>query len=711
MTDNSLNTERKDQSPSGDKTERLGKEDERDIDENSPDLEKRSSTDTKTQSDEIARGSIFDKIIHFTSLVVEGVKSWIILTTAIAISPALFLWPLFHYRHLDCVLNNQLVRDLRNQSFVFIALSFFFMIFVYTFLIYRKWRTSGWSEAKARIEDLNKRLLGLLVLPFVPPILVNDIETTAPYFTMVLCVGAAVVTFFAIVYFPRAIEISRFRQKNWHRLMPLMIVLLLTSTYAIVAAIFSVNIHINLRTHLHDLGIYDNIMWHSINGRFLACNFCKLGTHVSAHVDPILILLSPLYLISPRAETLLILQAIWLSMTAIPIYLMTRTRLDRPWVGVAFVIIFLLHPALHGAQFFTFHSLSLAAPIIAWIIYSIEIKNWKMHFVFFALLLLVREDMALLSCFIGFYLILSKRSIAVGLVTIVVALLYLFVIKTFVMPDSALLMDGSSGAHSYSVYYSALIPHNDGARGIILSLLTNPFFVLRHIFVPEKLMFLATLFAPVLFLPFVASRGKVMMFYGFVFLLLASREAVFSVHFQYTTILYPIIFMLVPIALSEVKEWRFVGWLKLDAPRIVTALTIGSLIAGVAVSAKFGGLIPNDSFRAGHGRPDFTVSRSARERFEWVEETKSMVPMDASIAASRFLVPHISARTKAGRFPMDWGTDYILINTRMARPWGRINYERLMSKNAYEVLRENGDIKLLKRRKNVPLPRRLREPR
>lgn len=184
-----------------------------------------------------------------------------------------------------------------------------------------------------------------------------------------------------------------------------------------------------------------------------------------------------------------------------------------------------------------------------------------------------------------------------------------------------------SDSHSYYGYYSDLIPHRrEGIGGLVMSLVTNPFFSLRHALAPVKLLFLAKVFLPLLLLPLLARQGKVMMIYGLAFMLLATKDAVYSVHFQYPSILYPILFMLLPITLSELETSRLVGWFKLDHRRLQTGLMLAIVVSSLFVTFKFGGLVENDAFRSGWRRPSRTITDEALETYRWVEDTAAMIP-------------------------------------------------------------------------------------
>src|SRR5262249_60600206 len=51
------------------------------------------------------------------------------------------------------------------------------------------------------------------------------------------------------------------------------------------------------------------------------------GYHGSAHFDPILVVLSPLYLLYPRAEMILVLQCLWVGGGVVPAYLIAQDKL------------------------------------------------------------------------------------------------------------------------------------------------------------------------------------------------------------------------------------------------------------------------------------------------------------------------------------------------------------------------------------------------
>src|SRR5439155_12102520 len=120
------------------------------------------------------------------------------------------------------------------------------------------------------------------------------------------------------------------------------------------------------------LGFYDNIFYQSIHGHPLGCSFVKTGYHGSSHFDPILVLLSPLYLVWPRAELLLVLQSVWLGSGVVPVYLLARAQRASRAAAIALATMYAVYPALHGANAYEFHSLTLAVPLVLWLLFFLE---------------------------------------------------------------------------------------------------------------------------------------------------------------------------------------------------------------------------------------------------------------------------------------------------------------------------------------------------
>lgn len=433
--------------------------------------------------------------------------------------------------------------------------------------------------------------------------------------------------------------------------------------YGLFFSWLSITNHRALNTRTTDLGYYDNIFWQSIHGRPLACSFIKAGYHGSAHFDPLLVLLSPLYLLHSNAEMLLVLQSVWLGMGVLPLYLLAYHKLGRRLPALAIAAMYALYPALHGANMYEFHSLTLLSPLALTLLYFLEVGAFRAYFIALVPALLCREDVSLIMCFVGAYCIYTRvpKMVRTGWITILASLVYFGIVKKFFMTSADIFMSGKD-SYSFAYYYEDLIPNRNGVGGMLLSILTNPVFVVRTVLAEAKIQYLLTLFVPVLFLPFVAKPGRVLLLYGLLFCLLASRSAVYSPHFQYSSVILPMAFALTPEALRQIKDGRVAHTFGLDGPRLARALVPAAFVASVLVSWKFGGIVDNAVFRGGFSRVSRGLTDKDRDTFAWIRETTAQIPANARVGTTNRLGAHVSNRRHAYFYPEHQDVDFLFID-------------------------------------------------
>jgi hypothetical protein len=178
---------------------------------------------------------------------------------------------------------------------------------------------------------------------------------------------------------------------------------------------------------------------------------------------------------------------------------------------------------------------------------------------------------------------------------------------------------------------------------------------------------------------------------------------VFTVHFQYTAFLFPVLYALTAIALPELADWGPARWLRLDGRRLVTALVVAMVATTAAVSAKYGAMVPNDAFRAGFNRPRFTIDAAGRAQDRWVAEMVATIPRDRWVITTKDLAPHVSDRRTTALFPDRWGADYLLLDTRSLDDVRTANVTKLERDGSYEVVGRHARLELLRRIPGVEL--------
>jgi uncharacterized membrane protein len=626
------------------------------------------------------------------------------LAAIIAVSPAALLWAFFRPGELDYVLTNLADSQFPRSLLTFYAVSTLAVAPVYLgFWLRRPDRSfAGVLDAT---RSCNAILLPLLVCPPLAALAAPSIESKAPFFTTALIAFVAlVIAISSHRWLPARMALgSSQRAGPWRRRAPLVAALAAAAAYATAFSYFSILNHRGLNFPSFDLAIYDNLVWNTSQGDFLASILVRGGTHLSAHFDPLLVLLTPFHLLWPDAETLLVFQSFWLASSAIPLFLLGSTVLRSTGLALLVAFVFLMHPALHGINLYEFHSLALVTPLIVWALYSLERESTWGFAVSLALILLTREDMALLSCGIGLYVADTLRRPRFGLAIIACSLLYFAVVKTFVMPDPGIFMSGGSGSYSYREHFEQMIPHEGGgAVDFVLTLVTNPVFALRVGLEESKLLYAILMLLPCVFLPLGTRTRLLLLAYGAVFCLLSSKSGPHSVHKQYGSIVLPFIWVLTLYGLREVPASRTLLALGLEPARSRRALVAAVLVASVLVSWKFGGIATNTSFRVGgwrrpiHFRADELPQQ--RARYTVIAEAVAQIPPSASVSATRFLLPHVSARKEVHIYPRGRDSDYLLVREKSLKGRGLSRFEEQRGSPDFEEVTSGEGIVLLRRR-------------
>ena len=413
------------------------------------------------------------------------------------------------------------------------------------------------------------------------------------------------------------------------------------------------------------------------------------GSHASAHFDPILVILSPLYRLWPSAEFLLTLQSVWCGAGAVAAYLVGRDQLGSRVAGLVWAVAYALHPALHGANMYEFHSLTLLVSPLLFALYFLLAGKLRLYLLMLPVLLLIREDVSLLLCFLGLYaLIVGKPGYArAGWITLLASIAYFVIVKTWFMSSSEIFNQGRD-SYGYAYYYKDMIPDGRGARGLLTTLFTNPAFVATNVTKLEKLHYFLVIFVPLLFLPAFAGRARIMLVYGFVFIFLASRTAVFSPHFQYSAVLLPIAIALAPVGLRLLREAR-----SLD--RSFTVAAMGCvLIASLLVSWKFGGIGESDSFRGGYSRVHRTLTEAMQAQYEGFLELTSVIEPDASVSVTDRVGAHVTNRAEVYRLAQEKMTDYYLVDARDLRGGKRNRFKKLQESGSIQFVGSQGNVSL-----------------
>lgn len=223
-----------------------------------------------------------------------------------------------------------------------------------------------------------------------------------------------------------------------------------------------------------DLGNMDQAVWNSLHGH--PFRFTNVGldwhgppTRLGIHVEPILLLVAPLYLLHSGPETLILLQTVALALGSIPLFLLSLRRLPAlPLLAAAFVAAYLLAPELLGEAIWDFHPVALATPLMLLAVWSVDAHRYRWFIAAAVLAAMTKEDVALALIPLGVYVAVWQRRPRLGIAMIALSLAWVAVCFGIILPH----FHGSfAGGNNYWYRYNWL---GDTPGHAAVNVLTHP---------------------------------------------------------------------------------------------------------------------------------------------------------------------------------------------------------------------------------------------
>ena len=498
-----------------------------------------------------------------------------------------------------------------------------------------------------------------------------------------------------------------------------------------------------------DLGNMDQAVWNTLHGNFF--RFTNRGldwegppTRLGIHVEPIILLIAPLYLMHSGPETLIVLQTIALGLGAIPLLSLGLRRLPgAPLVAAAIAITYLISPEVIGEALWDFHPVALATPLLILAVWALDQERYIWFIIAGALAAGTKEDVALALIPMGFYVLIWRRRAILGSAVVVLSILWTYLCFFVILPH---FNGGVDGGNNYWYRYSWM---GIDAKHAVETVLTHPWIpVVAVLSDPNRRGYLAMLlrtsgglglFAPVLLigaLPELAIN------------VLSSHAEQYSGFFQYNAVLgatipvaavfgaavvlqivrhevpprapllerystlhhAPRASALVQTALRRVKfAMEYLGWwcknhlqsLRfprwLVAPALITWLIAAGIWNITTADARF---INFWNVGAGPTPHQAAITRLLRT-----------VPATATVAATDTIDPHLSDRYTIYLLPdpQSYQADYVVFDIADAslasQHLDTLIYDDMITSGHYEITGVVGNVVVLHRTKGpIPIP-------
>ncbi len=368
-------------------------------------------------------------------------------------------------------------------------------------------------------------------------------------------------------------------------------------------------------------------------------------SHFGVHFSPIFYLFLPLYYIFRTPIYLFYVQSAAVAAGVFAIYLIAGKLRLSGRLTLALEFIYAFYPCLFNGTFYDFHENKFLTTIILFLFYFILCKNTLWEFVFALLLLSVKEDAAIYLIVIALFVMINRKEIWRGAVMLGMAIVYFIIAQQIV------------AAAGEGVMMSRLSDYFINGQSTFGSVFKAVFldvgFLLKQMFIPEKIPFILWMFAPVLFAPFMTKKisSLILLFPIIPINLMQSWKYQYDVDYQYT---YGVAALVIISAIFVIAQ------LKTNKKRVVV-LTSLCMCAIMSVALVFPKMNNCKSYM-----------KSTEGTRQQVDALIDSVPTDATVTAAHSLVPHLYKvewlytmpdyySTKRDK-PVD--TDYFVIDTR-----------------------------------------------
>lgn len=385
-----------------------------------------------------------------------------------------------------------------------------------------------------------------------------------------------------------------------------------------------------------DLAIYNQVFWNSAQGDLFGMTIHP-HSYIGDHFEPLMLLLLPIYMLFQSPFTLLILQTIFIALTAWPLYRIAKNHLGKS-IAVLIALFFLLNPFVQNANAFEFHILPFAMFFLAWAAVFYIKKKFLPFMIAGFISCYVREDVSLVILLFGILALVDRKSLKWILTPLALGSIW------FVGALTLISRANPDGAYKFFAYYPAL---NEGGLNIIGFIANAGDALFTGLFSIGTLILLVALLVPFLALPLLAPRMLIPA--GLIALqlfLTGFTELVLKTH--YSVLLLPFLFIATIFGIQKVKDHP-PSFLKQVPKR--TALVVGILsITTLYGTLTFGPLIPSIGILSSY-------NDKQSQRIEMNMLIDSVKETDAVVASFAPLT-ELSARKKA------YSLHYAFLGTR-----------------------------------------------
>ncbi len=437
---------------------------------------------------------------------------------------------------------------------------------------------------------------------------------------------------------------------------------------AVAIAFFTICLCLTLHRYYsfyasYDQGIFNQVFWNSSHGRWfesslssaLSTNVVHQGEYptvdyhrLGQHFTPALLLWLPIYTLFPSPVTLTVLQVTLVTAAGLVLYCLARHYLEPP-LSALITVSFYAANAVIGPTLGNFHDICQLPLFMFSLLLAMEKRWWWLFWILAVLILAVREDSGISLFGVGVYLILSQRYPARGFIVCLLSFGYIIMLTNLIMP---LFSEDISQRFMMERFGQYAEGNEASTLEIIWGMITHPWRLIRELFTPVwgTLKYLLGQWLPLAFIPAIAPASWMVAGFPLFKLFIAKGESVLAITIRYAMTVVPGLFYgTILWWAARQKQSHIFGKISRQQFKQFWLFCMGLSL--------FFTLTSNPNRTLSFLIPDAVqpwVHVPLHQQWSHVGDIRPLlkqIPADASVATTTNIIPQISSRREALRFP------------------------------------------------------------
>lgn len=249
--------------------------------------------------------------------------------------------------------------------------------------------------------------------------------------------------------------------------------------------------YLNFRLARFDLGNMVQAVWSTAHGRPLDSTTAvgEQMVRLGGHVDPILVLLTPLWMIMPSPLTLAAVQIAAVALGALPVFWLGRRHLGSETTAGLLALAYLASPWLAWTAHDAIHPKTFAIPLFLFAVWFLDSDRLGAFAIVAVLAAASSELMGLTIAALGIWYALARGHRLAGAVIAAAGAAWTFFALYVIVPAF------SGGSSSYFSLYEEV---GGSPAGIVKTAFTDPVAILSALSGTHELLYVFLLSAPLL---------------------------------------------------------------------------------------------------------------------------------------------------------------------------------------------------------------------